>query len=258
MLPKKNCFLLFKRCLGIVISVGVFLWLINVLRNYQTKHVPAAFVRQDNDTAVTMKATNSSSKVTLIPKPTHYLATPVNYRVHTFYYPWYSNPADDLQYAHWNHEYIPNWDKKDQTVYPTGRHQPPDDIGANFYPLLGCYSSKNDETIDQHMRWISEAGIGVAVITWYPPEQADKEGKPFDQLFPKYLDMAGKFQLKVAFHIEPYEGRTPANLRSNLEYIIAKYGSHPSMYKMSKSMTSKPLPGWGCRSFSQNFGSLPY
>lgn len=29
-----------------------------------------------------------------------------------------------------SHEYIPNWDKKDTNVYPTGKHLPPDDIGS--------------------------------------------------------------------------------------------------------------------------------
>ena len=35
-----------------------------------------------------------------------------------------------------------NWDKSDKKVYPTGDHQPPEDIGANFYPSLGPYSSR--------------------------------------------------------------------------------------------------------------------
>lgn len=42
--------------------------------------------------------------------------------------------------------------------------------GANFYPLLGCYSSKNPVTVGQHMKWIRQAGIGVLVISWYPPD----------------------------------------------------------------------------------------
>ena len=53
-----------------------------------------------------------------------------------------------------NHEYIPNWDTKDKKIYPTGKHTPPDDIGANFYPLLGCYSSKSSATVNQHFQWI--------------------------------------------------------------------------------------------------------
>jgi glycoprotein endo-alpha-1,2-mannosidase len=45
-------------------------------------------------------------------------------------------------------------------------------LGANFYPLLGCYSSKNPVTVAQHMKWIRQAGIGVLVISWYPPDSS--------------------------------------------------------------------------------------
>jgi glycoprotein endo-alpha-1,2-mannosidase len=57
-------------------------------------------------------------------------------------------------YLHWNHEYIPNWDKQDKKIYPTGKHKPPLDIGANYFPLLGCYSSKSLATVIQHFLWI--------------------------------------------------------------------------------------------------------
>lgn len=64
-----------------------------------------------------------------------------NYDVHTFYYPWYRSVEYDKVWKHWNHDYLPNWKKNDRRVFPDGRHQPPDDIGANYYPSLGCYSS---------------------------------------------------------------------------------------------------------------------
>jgi glycoprotein endo-alpha-1,2-mannosidase len=92
------------------------------------------------------------------------------------------------------------------------------------------------------MKWIRQSGIGVLVISWYPPDLSkflykfyklyrekmkirkkkeknktgfnapnisftgDKEGKPFDQLFPMFLDSARIYGLKISFHIEPYEG----------------------------------------------------
>ena len=64
-----------------------------------------------------------------------------NYNVHIFYYPWYRSLEYDGVWEHWNHEYLPNWKKNDKRVFPTGKHDPPADIGANFYPSLGCYSS---------------------------------------------------------------------------------------------------------------------
>lgn len=60
--------------------------------------------------------------------------SPPNYCVHAFYYMWYGNPQFDGQYYHWNHRYLPHWEKKVTDQHPKGRHVPPDDIGANFYP----------------------------------------------------------------------------------------------------------------------------
>jgi len=56
--------------------------------------------------------------------------------------------------------YLPHWDEKISRNYPTGRHTPPDDIGANFYPELGAYSSKDPQVIDRHMFEIRKARIG--------------------------------------------------------------------------------------------------
>lgn len=81
--------------------------------------------------------------------------------VHAFYYAWYGNVAIDGNWSHWNHLYLTNWKKEDKKVYPTGRHNPPDDIGSNFYPFLGCYSSRDPRIIDEHMRLMHQAGIGI-------------------------------------------------------------------------------------------------
>lgn len=203
------------------------------------KHIPSPSLNNTSNALITIGSKREVNKSSVI----HNLSSNnISDKVHVFYYPWYGNPTDDSTYIHWNHEYIPNWDKQDRRVYPTGKHEPPHDIGANFFPLLGCYSSKNAETISQHLEWIQESGIGVMVVSWYPPDEADHEGRPFDQLFPLILDAATMYSVKIAFHIEPYKGRTPENLKKNLEYIIEKYGNHPSTLKLAKSPLTKPLP----------------
>ena len=88
------------------------------------------------------------------------LVTSPNYNIHIFYYPWYGNVAVDGHWRHWNHEYLPNWKKEDKKMYPTGTHEPPSDIGSNFYPMLGCYSSRDPGVINTHMKQISEAKVG--------------------------------------------------------------------------------------------------
>lgn len=153
-----------------------------------------------------------------------------NYNVHTFYYAWYGNVAVDGNWSHWNHLFLTNWKKEDKKVYPSGRHMPPDDIGSNFYPLMGCYSSRDPVVIDEHMRLMKQAGIGVVVLSWYPEGMTDSP----EDIFPLILDTAHRYGLKVAPHIEPYRNRNPINLHQNIGHLIFKYGSHPALYRMRR------------------------
>ncbi|EEB20023.1 mannosidase, endo-alpha, putative [Pediculus humanus corporis] len=159
---------------------------------------------------------------------------PINYNVHIFYYAWYENLRIDGKWEHWNHEYIKNWRKNDERIYPRGRHVPPDDIGSNYYPKLGCYSSKDVYVINEHMKQISNAGIGVLVVSWYPPGMSDGSYRSPDEIFSSLLDSAEKYKLKLAPHIEPYENRNPYNLLENIKYFKNKYGNHPSLYKIKR------------------------
>ena len=167
----------------------------------------------------------------------------VSYNVHIFYYAWYANPTVDGEWLHWNHEYIPNWNKQDTRILPTGTHNADhDDIGSNFFPKLGCYSSADDDVISDHMAQIKQAGVGVLVLSWYPPSTADEHGKPVDRLLPKLLDAADKLNIKIALHIEPYQNRSAVTLRNDLKYIVKTYASHRAFYKVKLPGRRKPLP----------------
>lgn len=85
---------------------------------------------------------------------------PPNYYVHAFYYAWYGNPKFDGKYIHWDHPQLPHWDNKVAQGYPQGRHNPPDDIGSNFYPFLGPYSSRDPAVVEAHMQQLRTAAIG--------------------------------------------------------------------------------------------------
>ncbi|XP_076077933.1 glycoprotein endo-alpha-1,2-mannosidase-like [Mytilus galloprovincialis] len=166
----------------------------------------------------------------------------LSYNVHIFYYPWYGNPDHDGKYYHWNHPYLPHWNKDEAKKYQTGTHVPPDDIGANFYPQLGPYSSSDPNVIHKHMAQMQKAGVGVCVVSWYPSGQADNEGKEPDSLIPELLDISALYRIKIAFHIEPYKGRSPETWRDNIKYILDKYGDHESFYRHYDKMKKKHLP----------------
>lgn len=89
---------------------------------------------------------------------------PPNYYLHAFYYTWFGNPKFDGKYIHWDHPQLPHWDFKVAQGYPQERHSPPDDIGSNFYPSLGAYSSRDPSIIEAHMQQLRTAAIGKTKI----------------------------------------------------------------------------------------------
>lgn len=133
--------------------------------------------------------------------------------VHLFYYPWYGNPAVNGSWRHW----------------PQGGHTPPDDIGADYYPALGPYDSGDMEgAVAQHMREVKQSGAGVIVYSWWGRDGYE------DQLAKGVLDAAAKEGIKVAWHLEPYAGRTAASTVSDIQYINDTYGSHPAFYRSAE------------------------
>ncbi len=86
---------------------------------------------------------------------------PPNYDLHVFYYPWYGNPQFDGKYYHWNHQILPHWNKIEAKKWPEGRYEPPEAIGAQYYPSLGAYSSQDPEVLKSHMRQIRMGGSGM-------------------------------------------------------------------------------------------------
>ena len=79
-----------------------------------------------------------------------------------------------------------------------------------------------------HMQMAKQAGIGVLVLSWYPPGKADENGLPTDPLVLPLLDAAAKEGLKICLHIEPYKGRSAVTVQKDLEYAVGRYGHHPA------------------------------
>ncbi|MGH3432768.1 MAG: glycoside hydrolase family 99 protein [Thermocrispum sp.] len=129
-------------------------------------------------------------------------------RVHLFYYPWYG--ATDGTYRHWQQ----------------GGHTPPDDVGADFYPVLGAYDSGDFAgAVNQHMEWVEQSGAGVIVYSWWG------QGSYGDTLAPGVLEAAAQHGVKVAWHLEPYADRTAQSTVDDIGYITERYGDSPAFYR---------------------------
>ncbi|MEV6781308.1 ThuA domain-containing protein [Streptomyces sp. NPDC051098] len=129
--------------------------------------------------------------------------------VHLFYYPWYGTPAGQ-GWRHWQQ----------------GGHTPPGDIGADLYPALGPYDSGDTAgAVDQHMRWTAQSGAGVLVYSWWG------RGGYEDGIARRVMDAAQRHGIKVAWHIEPYAGRTAQSVVDDILYLNSTYGTHPAFYR---------------------------
>ena len=156
-----------------------------------------------------------------------------SYKVAAFYYPWYGTPQTDGKWIHWTQN----------------NHLPPEDISSDYFPALGAYSSNDPAVLAQHMEWLRQAGIGVIITSWWG------QGSREDQAVPLLLQAAGTYEIKVAFHIEPYNGRTAESLVSDIRYLYETYGSNPAFFRSSATSRYSPDAAAKGMFFVWNIGS---
>ena len=118
-------------------------------------------------------------------------ATP---RVGIFYYSWYSTEPRDGAYRHWTQNNRPA----------------PFQIASNFFPARGVYSSSDPVVLRAQMRDMRAAGVDEVIVSWWGT------GSVEDQRLPAVLKAARAARLTVALHVEPYAGRTPASVASDV------------------------------------------
>jgi hypothetical protein len=129
--------------------------------------------------------------------------------VAAFYYPWYRNLDVDQYWDHWGE----------------ARYAPPLDVASDYYPLLGAYSNLDPAVVAQHFAWLREAGVGVIISSWWGRLSIEEKAVPL------LLEMGERYSIKVAFHLEPYGGRTAITLVSDIKYLYQHYGDHPAFFR---------------------------
>jgi glycoprotein endo-alpha-1,2-mannosidase len=160
--------------------------------------------------------------------------------VHIFYYAWFGAPGfydgGPSSYREWDHDVLAHWDEREKGKHSSGNlHEPPEDIASAFYPSRGLYSSLDAEVVQDQMQEIAEAGVDVVIFSWWRNmTHSDIQGRR--GLFPgtdgaalAALDGAAAAGVKVCFHLEPYNGRTVANVRDDIEFLLTKYRAHPGL-----------------------------
>lgn len=70
-------------------------------------------------------------------------------------------------------------------------------------PLIGYYSSMDEEVIKWRLNFIKQAGIDVLFISWRGPNSYE------DNAAKKVFSLLKDYNLKAAIFIEPYLGNDP-------------------------------------------------
>jgi hypothetical protein len=115
------------------------------------------------------------------------------------YYPWYGGPPE---YEHWNY---------------LARH-PPLDLSTRYVPELGPYDVRSVPTLEQHARWIRDAGIGGVALSWWGRDSWQ------DRAVPLILDVLHAHDLKATFALEPYADDRARYYASDILYLLREYG----------------------------------
>lgn len=114
------------------------------------------------------------------------------------YYAWYrANP--------WRH-----WDE--------AGHTPPTSIASSTMPALGAYDSTSAQVIEQHARWMADAGVGTIALSWWGQGSSD------DQVTHLIMDIMRAHDIHVTFHLEPYRDDRVNSYASDVLYLLREYG----------------------------------
>lgn len=117
-----------------------------------------------------------------------------------FYYTWYGTPTRDGAWQHW----------------AQAGAAPPAGVASAFYPARGPYSSTDPGVLAAQMREIASAGIGTVIVSWWGVGSAE------DERLGPLAASARKLGLKVAVHLEPWEGRSAASVVATIELLAAR------------------------------------
>ncbi len=140
--------------------------------------------------------------------------------VTAFFYAWYGSLSHDGAWRHWDQN----------------GHDPPGDIASSYYPLRGPYSSRDPAVLAAQMAELRDAGVGAIAVSWWG--QGGWDDETLDAVFAA----AGDAGIKVAFHIEPYSGRTPASIVADVHALLARYGKSQALLRIARPTSGSPNP----------------
>lgn len=71
--------------------------------------------------------------------------------------------------------------------------------------------------------------------------KTDGEGMNTNDLMDILFQVAEEESVRLAFHLEPYPGRTAASVRADIQYFFDKWGQSPALYRDPERYGTSPL-----------------
>ena len=115
------------------------------------------------------------------------------------YYPWYGGGP---LYEHW--DYL---DRK-----------PPFDLASPYVPRLGPYDVRSRPVLEQHARWISQAGVGSIALSWWGRDSFEHKTAHL------IMDVMKDHGIKVTFALEPYADDRGRRFRDDVVFLLTEFG----------------------------------
>ncbi|GMI20957.1 hypothetical protein TrCOL_g5774 [Triparma columacea] len=163
----------------------------------------------------------------------------MNLTLSTFFYLWYGTPSSDGCWSHWNHSVLPHWTPSVSASYPTiGTSFDPSSghLHSHYYPKGGPYSSSNSTVLLHQFSTMAAHRIQVAILSWWGrpslPSTHDTQGVSTDSHLSLAISAASSSGVKVAFHMEPYEGRNITTFIEDVEYLLDRYGDEGALHRV--------------------------
>ena len=159
----------------------------------------------------------------------------VSRRVMTFYYPWYGTPDGPGGAG--------------RTMRWRGIDAANKDIEASTnYPVLGAYDSHDPKLLDQHCRWVENAGIDTFIVSWWGHNSYS------DRAMDKILASCLRHGLCACIYYETVpKPQTPQTAADDIVKVLNKYGKHPAYLKVDgkpvvfvygRALKQLGLTGW--------------
>jgi hypothetical protein len=100
-----------------------------------------------------------------------------------------------------------------------------------FQPTLGYYSSDDTAVVDQHIDDLDHAKIEVAIASWWGPG-AQNEQSRIPLLLDRTEALGSPLRWSFYYEDEGFGNPSIATIQSDLDYLLASYGDHPSLARI--------------------------